>query len=144
MHKIHIEQKLNAPIAGLWSLVSDFSNLSWFPAAEKVEKLGSGIGEIRRITMPGMPGAVEERLLEIDPQSYRYVYEVLENEINIMQNYTVTAQLVALDATNTLAIWDGSFSGVSADLDPKMMIGVMEETYGSMLSNLEQAAMGSD
>ena len=30
--------------------------------------------------------------------------------------------------------------GVAADLAPEMMVGVMEETYDSMLSQLEQAA----
>lgn len=140
MYRIHIEKELDAPLEKLWRLVSDFGNLDWFPAAEKVEQEGSGPGMIRRITMPGMPGAVEEKLLELDPGEHCYVYQVLENEINIMQDYTVTARLSAIDADRTLATWDGRFSGVSADLAPEMMVGVMEETYGSMLSQLAEAA----
>ena len=70
MHVIEVERELNVPIEELWSLVADFSNLSWYPTAEKVEKIGEGIGEIRRITMPGMPTAIEERLMELDPQQH--------------------------------------------------------------------------
>ena len=47
MHIIKVERELKVPIEKLWALVSDFSNLSWYSPAEKIEKLGSGIGEIR-------------------------------------------------------------------------------------------------
>ena len=107
MHTFNVERQLNVPIEKLWALVSDFSNLSWYSPAEKVEKVGNGIGEIRRITMPGMPAAIEERLLELEPQQHRLVYEVLENDINIMQDYTVTASLHSAGNTSTVALWQG-------------------------------------
>ena len=140
MHTFKVERELDAPIDKLWSIVSDFSNLSWYSPAEKVEKVGNGIGEIRRITMPGMPAAIEERLLEIDPKQHRLVYEVLENEINIMQDYTVTACLSTSGNASTIALWRGQFSGVSGDVDPEMMIGIMNDTYASMLTEMEKAA----
>ena len=140
MHAIKVERELNVPIEKLWSLVSDFSNLSWYPPAEKVEKIGEGIGEIRRITMPGMPTAIEERLMELDPQQHRLVYQVLENEINIMQDYTVVARLRSVDDSTTVALWHGQFSGVAGDLEPQMMIDIMTDTYGSMLMEMERAA----
>jgi hypothetical protein len=140
MHAIKVERVLNVPIEKLWSLVSDFSNLSWYPPAEKVEKIGEGIGEIRRITMPGMPAAIDERLMELDPQQHRLVYQVLENEINIMQDYTVVARLRSVDEATTVALWQGEFSGVAGDLEPQMMIDIMTDTYGSMLMEMEQAA----
>ncbi len=40
VHTIKVERELNVPIEKLWSLVSDFSNLSWYSPAEKVEKVG--------------------------------------------------------------------------------------------------------
>ena len=140
MHTFKVERELNVSIEKLWALVSDFSNLSWYSPAEKVEKVGSGIGEIRRIIMPGMPTAIEERLLELDPKQHQLVYEVLENEINIMQDYTVTASLRSASSTSTTALWHGQFSGITGDLEPQMMIDVMTDTYGSMLTEMERAA----
>ena len=139
MHTFKVEMELNVPIEKLWALVSDFSNLSWYSPAEKVEKVGSGIGEIRRITMPGMSAAIEERLLELDPKQHQLVYEVLENEINIMQNYTVKAGLRSSGDASTVALWHGQFSGITGDLEPQMMIEVMTETYTSMLTEMERA-----
>lgn len=140
MHTIHVEKELNAPADKLWALIADFSNLRWYPAAEKVEKIGTGIGEIRRITLPGMPSAVEERLLDIDAADYRIVYEVLENDINIMRDYTVVATLVSTGPQSTRASWRGSFSGVSGGVEAGTMIELMTDTYGTMLKALEQAA----
>jgi len=140
MHTIEVERELKAPIEKLWALVADFGNLSWYPAAEKVERIGSGIGEIRRILLPGMPAAVEERLLELDPLQHRIVYQVLENEINIMQDYTVEASLRSAGEAATVALWHGHFSGVAGDLEPQMMIDVMTDTYASMLTEMERAA----
>ena len=140
IHTIEVKRELNVPIEQLWSLVADFSNLSWYPHAENVEKIGEGIGEIRRITMPGMPAAIDERLMELDPQQHRLVYQVLENEINIMQDYTVVARLRSVDEATTVALWHGEFSGVAGDLEPQMMIDIMTDTYGSMLMEMERAA----
>ena len=139
MHLIKVERELKVPIEKLWALVSDFSNLSWYSPAEKIEKLGSGIGEIRRITMPGIPTAIEERLLELDPLQHRLVYTVLENEINIMQDYTVEASLRSAGDASTVALWQGQFSGVAGDLEPQIMIDIMTETYVSMLTEMEGA-----
>ena len=139
MHIIKVERELKVPIEKLWALVSDFSNLSWYSPAEKIEKLGSGIGEIRRITMPGIPTAIEERLLELDPLQHRLVYTVLENEINIMQDYTVEASLRSAGDASTVALWQGQFSGVAGDLEPQIMIDIMTETYVSMLTEMEGA-----
>ena len=140
MHTFKVERELNVPIEKLWALVSDFSNLSWYSPAEKVEKVGSGVGEIRRITMPGMPTAIEERLLALDPKQHQLVYEVLENEINIMQGYTVEASLRSTGSASTLALWHGQFSGITGDLEPQMMIDIMSDTYTSMLTEMERAA----
>ena len=140
MRIIHVERELQVPLQKLWSLVQDFSNLSWFQAAERVDKVGAGVGEIRRITMPGLPVPIEEQLLEIDPQRHRIKYQVLENDINIMQNYTVEATLSPCGDNSTTAVWHGSFSGVSGDVDPQVMIDLMTSTYDAMLAELEKAA----
>jgi hypothetical protein len=142
MHSIHVQRELQVPIANLWALVANFSDLSWFQAAEKVEQFGAGVGEIRRISMAGMPAPIEEQLLEIDPEQHRIKYRVLESDINIMQDYTVVATLTASGPDRTLADWRGSFSGVNGDVDPQIMIDMMTGTYASMLAEMEKAAAG--
>ena len=89
--------------------------------------------------MPGIPTAIEERLLELDPLQHRLVYTVLENEINIMQGYTVEASLRSASDASTVALWHGQFSGVAGDLEPQIMIDIMTETYVSMLTEMEGA-----
>lgn len=140
MHVIHVERELQLPLQKLWPLVQDFSNLSWFQAAEKVEQVGEGVGEIRRISMPGLPVPIEEQLLEIDPGRHRIKYQVLENAINIMQDYIVEATLSPSGDNSTTAVWHGSFSGVNGDVDPQVMIDLMTSTYDAMLAELEKAA----
>lgn len=140
MHVIHVERELQLPLQKLWPLVQDFSNLSWFQAAEKVEKVGEGVSEIRRISMPGLPAPIEEQLLEIDPGRHRIKYQVLENAINIMQDYIVEATLSPSGDNSTTAVWHGSFSGVNGDVDPQVMIDLMTSTYDAMLAELEKAA----
>lgn len=141
MHAIRVEKELNVPLDALWAVVADFSNLSWFPAAESVEKVGDGVGEIRRITMAGMPEAIEERLDAINPEEHTLTYRVLENSVNIMQDYTVVANLSKASESTTIASWQGSFSGVSVDIEPQVMIDLMTETYGSMLEQMAAAAV---
>lgn len=118
----------------VWAVVADFANLDWYRGAERVEKVGDGVGQVRRIYMPGMDAPVEEELLAIDHERHSLEYEVLEGEINIMQNYRVVASLADAGNGRTHARWDASFSGVSVEgVSPEDMIGVMRDTYGAML-----------
>ncbi len=142
MHTIEVEKELQAPLVELWELVADFSNLSWYKPAEKVEKTGDGIGEIRRIRMAGLPAPIEEQLLAIDHQQHTIEYKVLENAVNIMQDYRVVASLKPAGEHKTIALWRGQFRGVSGDVDPQLMIDTLTSTYLAMLQDMEKAASG--
>ena len=123
-------------------MVADFANLNWFAGAERVEKRGEGIGQVRSIYMPGMDQPVEEKLLAMDADSHSFEYEVLEGGVNIMQDYRVVASLTNAGEGRTLARWDASFSGVSAEgVSPDDMIGVMQDTYGGMLDAIAVEAL---
>ena len=139
MHRIEVEKELQTSLDNLWELGADFSNLSWFKPAEKVEKIGHGIGEIRRIHMSGLPAPIEEQLLAIDHQQHTIEYKVLENASNIMQDYRVVAGLKPAGEHKTIALWRGQFRGVSADIDPQLMIDMMTSTYIAMLEDMEKA-----
>ena len=141
MPEFTVEKTLNAPIDAMWALVSDFANLDWYEGAERVEKVGEGIGQRRRIYMPGSDDPVEEELLAMDADSYTFQYAVLEGGVNIMQDYVVTAQLSPAGEGLTAARWQASFSGVSVEgVDPEMMIGVMSDMYATMLDTMAAAS----
>jgi hypothetical protein len=142
MHTIELEKELQASLLELWELVADFSNLSWFNPAEKVEKIGHGIGEIRRISMAGLPAPIEEQLLAIDHQQHTIEYKVLENAANIMQDYRVVASLKPAGEHKTIALWKGQFRAINGDIDPQLMIDMMTSTYSAMLEDMEKAATG--
>ncbi len=141
MHQFSTEKVLHADIDQVWQIVADFANLDWFAGAEKVEKIGDGIGQVRRIYMPGMAEPVDEKLLSLDNEQYSLEYEVLEGAVNVMQNYRVHAQLHKLGDGETKAVWQGQFDGVTVEgVEPQQMIDVMQQTYDGMLSAIEAHA----
>ena len=125
----------------MWSVVSDFANLDWFDGAERVEKVGEGIGQVRRLFMPGSEDPVEEKLLAMDPQAHSFEYEVLPGAVNVMRDYRVVATLSKAGDGQTLARWDAAFSEVTVDgVAPEDMIGVMTDMYGKMLEAMAAEA----
>lgn len=115
-------------------MVSDFANLDWFDGAERVEQVGEGIGQVRRIFMPGAEQPVEEQLLALDGNRHSFEYAVLEGAVNVMQDYRVVASLENAEEGKTLARWEASFSGIAVDgLEPDTMIAAMSDMYGGML-----------
>ncbi len=144
MHDIIAERTINAPIERTWELVSDFANLSWYNGAEKVEHIRSGnadgSGDIRRITMPGMPEPVDEVLDSLDANSHTLQYHIPKTP---MVGYRVTVSLVAAGDTQTAAKWHATFDHVDAEgLTPEMMIEIMEGTYSAMLGDIEASLTG--
>ena len=141
MHEFTVEKTLDVPKHKLWDLVADFANLDWYQGAERVEREGEGIGQIRRIFMPGMDQAVEEQLLALDPDNCTLEYTVLEGAVNIMRDYRVSAHLQDVDGGGTRATWQASFSGVTVEgVAPADMVAVMQSTYDSMLDAMAAAA----
>lgn len=122
--------------------MSDFANLDWFDGAERVEAVGEGIGQVRRIFMPGMDAPVEEKLLALDAQRHSFEYAVLEGGMNVMRDYRVVASLSDNGAGGTLARWEAAFSGVSVEgVNPQDMIDVMQGTYAGMLDAIAVEAL---
>ena len=145
MYEFTVEKTVDAPVEAMWALVSDFANLDWFDGADRVEKSGEGIGQRRRIYMPGSDDPVEEELLALDEGARRLEYAVHEGGVNIMRDYRVVASLADAGAGRCHAIWQASFSGVSMDgVEPEMMVGVMSDTYDKMLDVMAAACVSRD
>ncbi|MAL96264.1 MAG: hypothetical protein CME40_14410 [Haliea sp.] len=144
MHEFTVEKIVDAPVAGMWRVVADFANLDWFPGAERSEAVGGpGVGQVRRIYMPGMDAPVEEKLLALDPESHTLEYAVLEGPVNVLRDYRVVASLQEAGPDKTRAIWQAAFSGVAVDgVSPEDMTQVMRDTYDGMLDAMAAAARG--
>lgn len=142
MHEFTVEKTVDAPREGMWRVVSDFANLDWFPGAERSEAVGGpGVGQIRRIYMPGMDAPVEEKLLALDPDNCTLEYSVLEGPVNVLRDYRVVASLQSAGEGQTRATWRAAFSGVAADgVSPEDMVQVMRDTYDGMLDAMAAAA----
>ncbi len=140
MYEFTVEKTVDAPVDAMWALVSNFANIDWFDGAARVEKTGEGIGQRRRIYMPGSDDPVEEELLALDNAERRMEYAVHEGGVNIMRDYRVVASLADAGEGQSLARWQASFSGVSVEgVEPEMMIGVMSDTYDKMLDMMAAA-----
>jgi len=136
MHEIHIEKTLNASTDKVWAILSRFSDLSWYSPAEKVEQIGEGLGQIRRITMPGMDTSVDEVLESLDEDKLEYSYRIPDTP---MQDYRVIVRLTENGAQCDVR-WHATFASVVEGLDANDMIAMMTGVYTSMLDDIEVAA----
>lgn len=139
MHTITVEKTFATPIDKVWALVADFANLDWYSPPEKVEKIGTGIGETRRITMPGLPLPIDEILESIDHEAYRLSYRVAENALNPMLGYVVQVTLNDAGDGHTLACWHGNFDAVVEGFNAEDMVKLMHDTYTAMLEEMATA-----
>lgn len=138
MHEILIEKTLAVPASNLWAILERFSDLSWYSPAESVEKIGDGIGEIRRIKMAGMDAPVDEQLEMMDAANMTFAYSIPGTP---MQNYKVVAKLRD-NAGQTDVRWHATFESVTEGLGikPEDMVAMMTDAYSSMFAELELAA----
>jgi hypothetical protein len=136
-----VEKTLDAPLDRVWALLADFSNLDWYEGAERVEAVGQGIGQIRRVFIPGMASPVEEQLLASDADHYRLEYQVLDGGSNILRDYRVIATLRDAGAGRTLARWNAAFSGVTVEgVKAQDMAGTLRDVYAGMALAIARAA----
>jgi len=98
-----------APMDRVWSLLRNFGNLSYFPAAEGVELLDHAppttVGAFRRITLAG-GGSGLEQLLGLSDLHHRLEYRYIDDPELPFRNYVAEVSLteITLDGT-TLVDW---------------------------------------
>jgi predicted dinucleotide-binding enzyme len=112
---------IEAPIAALWALVKDFSNISrWHPDVTD-SRLESGTGQspsaIRQIRLRnGM--SIREQLLEISDNERFYTYSVIESPLPI-RDHQSTVRFTEAGDSRTQVVWSAKFTVVGAD--PKQL-----------------------
>lgn len=108
---------IDAPVAALWSLVNDFSNVArWHPdVAESPLESGTGRspGAIRRVRLRnGM--WIREQLLDISDREHFYTYSVIESPLPI-RHHQSRVGFTAIGVSRTEVVWSARFTVVGAD-----------------------------
>jgi len=139
VYEILIEETLAVGTDNVWALVENFADLSWYPPAEKVEKVGDGIGQIRRIHMAGMDQPIDEKLESLDAAKREISYSIPGMP---MQDYRVVVQLNENSSNpgHCDVRWHATFTGVTDGLNGDDLAAMMKDTYASMLADIEKAA----
>ena len=73
--------QIAAPVAKVWAIAGDYSDLTWVPAVKKSSStLGNRLGSVRTLDFGG-PVATET-LVEYDGVAHAYTYQIIKNKQN--------------------------------------------------------------
>lgn len=110
MATVRIVERIEAPAAKVWNVVSDFGDLG-FLGSEVVKKVtveGEGLGCIRSIELAA-GGVIDERLESYDADSFRFSYRIVNDAPVPFENYRSMFSLRPLGAAATELEWSGNF-----------------------------------
>jgi hypothetical protein len=103
MKTLKAQHQFNAPVATVWALLEDFSNIeAWWPHGgpvdiERVEIEDSPEGVIRHIYNVGFACAVSERLDFIDSDNHILKLSIVADKPAGLLHYQATGRLVATE-----------------------------------------------
>jgi hypothetical protein len=133
-----VERELSAYFDRVWALVSNFGDLGWYETAERVEVIGEGTGQTRRIHIAGIEATVDEVLDSIDEEAHAIHYRVLKGDLVPFDDYTVTATITDVGNGKTHARWYATYG--PGGLSEEDALGLMQGNYTAMLDMIERAA----
>lgn len=139
MIKVRVEKQIDVSPDAVWTAFSNFGNLSWYPAAEKVEAIGEGIGMIRRVHMP-TGGYVDEKLETLDNERQTLSYSIEQSPVFPFDKYLALIEVTAVSPTQTLVAWN-----CSAEVDSMSEAdgaATIEGFYRSLLDGMEAHFVG--
>lgn len=136
MIAIKVEKTVAAESEKLWSLLSNFADLSWFPGPDKVEGMGSGLGMVRRVFMQG--GHVDEKLEGLDEANKTLAYSVADTPLFPFSNYRAQVAVSDIGAGQAHIVWSctADFEGLP-EAEARAMI---EGIYASLIEALVAGA----
>lgn len=106
---VHYEQTINAPLAEVWAVVSDFGSiLSWVVGGDEgsITLTGSGVGMLRDLVLPSV-GAVQHRLDALDEEKHLITYSLTGGRPLGMESYSVTVRLIEAGGERCTVEWVG-------------------------------------
>ncbi len=136
---VHYEQKIGAPLAEAWAVVSDFGSLlSWVAGGDagSITLTGSGVGMLRDLVLPAV-GAVQHRLDALDEERHLITYSLTAGRPLGMESYSVTARLIEAGDGNCIIDWVGEFTPEEGAPRDKMAEN-LKGAYRGMSDGLER------
>jgi hypothetical protein len=140
MELANVTKTVQAPIDGLWALLSDFGRPDVLtPTITACSMTGTGIGAIRRVTTSrGL--TIHERLLACDETAHRLQYEVLDSAsmpLPAITSYCATVRLWAVATWQTRVSWRAE-GEVAHALEP--VTAYLSSLYYRAIDNLAASA----
>lgn len=135
MIDVRVCREMKFPAAKVWSLVSNFGDLSWTKGWSRLETEGDGFGMIRRIIIDGME-PIEEILESMDHQQRRFSYRIPNMPMPV-SHYRADVEVAAIDEHTSRVSWHCTATADGASEADATKI--MQATYGQLLDWVEAA-----
>ena len=133
---ISLDAKIDAPLDEVWSLISDFENLTrWHPLVQRCETEGAGEGAVRTVYFADSWAA--ERLDRLDQDQHILEYSIIDSDTPSSIGLKGAISLHISPDGGTSLNWT---SGVDpARLDADSLDRYLETYYPKMIDHLRQA-----
>ena len=134
MSEIACNLDFSSSVDTVWKELADYGGIgAWAPGVASCKLVGSGVGAVRHVEMPG--GAVmEERLEALDDATTTLSYSIIGGPLPV-ENYLATIK-VSANGSGSRVDWGATFDapdGVPADA----IASGVEGAYKGMLAALK-------
>lgn len=138
MAKAKVSRDIEAGAHQVWEVLADFGNMGWMEGPDKVEAIGEGIGQVRRIHLGGMD-PIEEVLEALDHEARTLQYSIPKNAVIPFDNYLATV-VVSGDEVSCQVDWSCELD--EGELPAADAQAMMEGAYNSLIDALEKKVRG--
>jgi hypothetical protein len=133
MIDVRVCREIKFPAARVWSLLSNFGDLSWTKGWSKLETEGDDIGMIRRIIIDGME-PIEEILESMDHGQRRFSYRIPRMPMPV-SDYRADVEVAAVDEYMSRITWH--CTATAEGVSEAEATTIMHATYGQLLDWVE-------
>ena len=147
--KIDKQIEINAPVAKVWGIISDFCSIkSWNPAVTACESdKGNATESMRTITLENGQ-QMKEELVKYNAEQFMYQYMMLEPNVAAfpINTHGATITVKAAEGGKTIVEWKGafyrSFSGPNPppELSDEAASKALSEFYSKGLEKIKKLA----
>lgn len=142
MPNMTVSKQISAPAADVWSILANFGDVSWIPAASRVEVDGEGPG-MRRLIYGSNETPAVETMVSIDPQHMRLAYTITNNPLPV-RRFESVAEVSGAPTSDTCVItWTVDYDPVGdSETDADRAFQGIRLVYDMMAGWLGEAASG--
>ncbi len=132
--KVHISHEFAVSADTLWTVLSDFANLTWVPSVPRFEFEGEGVGMTRRMYLDDT-FAILEKLEALDEANRTISYSIPENNPLPCTDYYATMVVVETGPDACRLEWGCSFEPLG--LTEEEAIENITAFYWSLIPGIE-------